>query len=260
MLVDSHCHLDHLALDDREGGLSAVIADAKAKGITQFLSVAVDLASSASLVELTAQYSHVYSSVGVHPLQKITQPVPTVEQLVSLAAAARVVAIGETGLDNFYSAKTLKWQRESFVNHLLAAQQTAKPIIIHTRDARDETIDLLREYRLAAGGVMHCFTETWEMAQAAIELGFYISFSGIVTFNSAADLREVAKKVPLDRILVETDSPWLAPVPHRGKQNEPQYVREVAQCIADLRGISLDRLAQTTTQNFHRLFNIPNLQ
>jgi TatD DNase family protein len=140
---------------------------------------------------------------------------------------------------------------------LLAAQQTGKPIIIHTRDARDETIDLLRQYPLAAGGVMHCFTETWEMAQAAIELGFYISFSGIVTFNSASDLREVAKRVPLDRILVETDSPWLAPVPHRGKQNEPQYVREVAQCIADLREISLELLAEITTQNFHRLFKIP---
>jgi TatD DNase family protein len=171
MLVDSHCHLDHLTLDDREGGLSAVIGAAKAKGINQFLTVAVDLASSASLVKLTAQYNCVYSSVGVHPLQKITQPVPSVEALVSLAEADRVVAIGETGLDNFYSAETLQWQRESFVNHLLAAQQTAKPIIIHTRDARDETIDLLRQYPLPAGGVMHCFTETWEMAQAAIELG-----------------------------------------------------------------------------------------
>lgn len=260
MLVDSHCHLDHLKLDDREGGLNAVLADAQAKGITQFLSVAVDLETSASLVELTAQYDNIYSSVGVHPLQKITQPVPSVEKLVSLAQAKGVVAIGETGLDNFYSAETLLWQRESFVNHLLAAQQTHMPIIIHTRDARDETIALLRKYPLAAGGVMHCFTETWEMAEAAIELGFYISFSGILTFNSAADLREVAKKVPLDRILVETDSPWLAPVPHRGKQNEPQYVREVAQCIADLREISLEELAEITTQNFHRLFKIPASQ
>ena len=257
MLVDSHCHLDHLKLDDREGGLNAVLSDAEGRGITQFLSVAVDLATSASLVEITAQYANVYSSVGVHPLQKINQPVPAVEKLVSLAEAKGVVAIGETGLDNFYSAETHSWQRKSFINHLLAAQKTAKPIIIHTRDARDETIDLLRQYPLTAGGVMHCFTETWEMAQAAIELGFYISFSGIVTFNSATDLREVAKKVPLNRILVETDSPWLAPVPHRGKQNEPQYVREVAQCIADLRDISLEQLAEITTQNFHRLFKIP---
>lgn len=258
MLVDSHCHLDHLDLTEREGGLDAVLADARAQGITQFLSVAVDLASSETLVALTAQYSHVYSSVGVHPLQKIDQPVPSVQQLVVLAQSEGVVAIGETGLDNFYSAETLQWQRESFVNHLLAAQQTGKPIIIHTRDAREETIALLRDYPLTSGGVMHCFTETWEMAEAAIELGFYISFSGIVTFNSASDLREVVKKVPLDRILVETDSPWLAPVPHRGKQNEPQYVREVAQCVADLHQISLQALAEITTQNFHRLFKIPS--
>ena len=258
MLVDSHCHLDHLDLAEREGGLDAVLADARAQGITQFLSVAVDLATSEALVALTAQYSHVYSSVGVHPLQKIDQPVPSVQQLVSLAQAEGVVAIGETGLDNFYSAETFQWQRESFINHLLAAQQSCKPIIIHTRDARDETIALLRAYPLNAGGVMHCFTETWEMAEAAIALGFYISFSGIVTFNSATDLREVVKKVPLERLLIETDSPWLAPVPHRGKQNEPQYVREVAQCVADLHKISLQALAEITTQNFHQLFKIPS--
>ena len=260
MLVDSHCHLDHLDLAEREGGLDAVLADARAQGITQFLSVAVDLATSEALVALTAQYSHVYSSVGVHPLQKIDQPVPSVQQLVSLAQAEGVVAIGETGLDNFYSAETFQWQRESFINHLLAAQQSGKPIIIHTRDARDETIALLRDYPLNAGGVMHCFTETWEMAEAAIALGFYISFSGIVTFNSATDLREVVKKVPLERLLIETDSPWLAPVPHRGKQNEPQYVREVAQCVADLHKISLQALAEITTQNFHQLFKIPSQQ
>jgi TatD DNase family protein len=260
MLVDSHCHLDHLDLAEREGGLDAVLADARAQGITQFLSVAVDLATSEALVALTAQYSHVYSSVGVHPLQKIDQPVPSVQQLVSLAQAEGVVAIGETGLDNFYSAETFQWQRESFINHLLAAQQSCKPIIIHTRDARDETIALLRAYPLNAGGVMHCFTETWEMAEAAIALGFYISFSGIVTFNSATDLREVVKKVPLERLLIETDSPWLAPVPHRGKQNEPQYVREVAQCVADLHKISLQALAEITTQNFHQLFKIPSQQ
>ena len=257
MLVDSHCHLDHLDLTDREGGLSAVLADANARGITQFLSVAVDLKSSASLVDLTAQHSNIYSSVGVHPLQKVDQPVPTVEQLLSLAEAPNVVAIGETGLDNFYSADTHQWQRDSFINHLQASQQSDKPIIIHTRDAREETIDLLRQYPLSAGGVMHCFTETWEMAEAAMELGFYISFSGIVTFNSAADLRDVVRRVPLDRLLVETDSPWLAPVPYRGRQNEPQYVLEVAKTVADLKGISIEQLAEITTQNFLRLFRIP---
>lgn len=259
MLVDSHCHLDHLDLTDREAGLDGVLADARARGITQFLSVAVDLKSSRSLLELTQQQDNVYSSVGVHPLQKIDQPVPEVEQLVALANGPKVVAIGETGLDNFYSADTHQWQRESFINHLLASQQTGKPIIIHTRDARDETIQLLRQYPLQGGGVMHCFTETWEMAEAALELGFYISFSGIITFNSAADLREVVRLVPLERLLVETDSPWLAPVPHRGKQNEPQYVREVAETVAELKGVSLEQLAEITTQNFHRLFKIPIL-
>lgn len=259
MLVDSHCHLDRLDLSDRDAGLDGILADARARGITQFLSVAVDLATSASLVELTERYDHVYSSVGVHPLQKIDQPVPEVEQLVALARAPKVVAIGETGLDNFYSAESHQWQRDSFIRHLQASQQTGLPIIIHTRDAREETLELLRQYPLQAAGVMHCFTETWEMAEAAIELGFYISFSGIVTFKSADELREVVRRVPLDRILVETDSPWLAPVPHRGKQNEPQYVREVAETVADVKGVSLEQLAEITTQNFHRLFRIPAL-
>jgi TatD DNase family protein len=259
MLVDSHCHLDRLDLSDRDAGLDGILADARARGITQFLSVAVDLATSASLVELTERYDHVYSSVGVHPLQKIDQPVPEVEQLVALARAPKVVAIGETGLDNFYSAESHQWQRDSFIRHLQASQQTGLPIIIHTRDAREETLELLRQYPLQAAGVMHCFTETWEMAEAAIELGFYVSFSGIVTFKSADELREVVRRVPLDRILVETDSPWLAPVPHRGKQNEPQYVREVAETVADLKGVSLEQLAEITTQNFHRLFRIPAL-
>ena len=259
MLVDSHCHLDRLDLSDRDAGLDGILADARARGITQFLSVAVDLATSASLVELTERYDHVYSSVGVHPLQKIDQPVPEVEQLVALARAPKVVAIGETGLDNFYSAESHQWQRDSFIRHLQASQQTGLPIIIHTRDAREETLELLRQYPLQAAGVMHCFTETWEMAEAAIELGFYISFSGIVTFKSADELREVVRRVPLDRILVETDSPWLAPVPHRGKQNEPQYVREVAETVADLKEVSLEQLAEITTQNFHRLFRIPSL-
>lgn len=257
MLVDSHCHLDHLDLSDREGGLNGVIDDAQARGITHFLSVAVDMTTSRSLIDLTAQFDNVYSSVGVHPLQKTPQPVPSVEELVSLAQRPRVMAIGETGLDNFYSSETIDWQRQSFVNHLQACQEIAKPVIIHTRDARDETIELMRKHTPPAGGVMHCFTETWEMAQQALDLGFYISFSGIVTFANAKDLRDVAVKVPLDRILVETDSPWLAPVPHRGSQNEPQYVLEVAQCMADLRGISLEELARATTDNFNRLFQIP---
>ncbi|MBT5388439.1 MAG: TatD family hydrolase [Porticoccaceae bacterium] len=257
MLVDSHCHLDHLDLSDRDGGLRSVIEDAQARGVGKFLTVAVDLDTSASLVKITAAYDNVFSSVGVHPLQKIDRPVPCVEELVALSKAPSVVAIGETGLDNFYSAETHQWQRDSFINHLKASQLTDKPIIIHTRDARTETIDLLRQYPLPAGGVMHCFTENWEMAKAALDLNFYISFSGIVTFKTANELRVVVAKVPLDRLLVETDSPWLAPVPYRGKQNEPQYVREVAETVAAIKGVTVDELAEITTQNFHRLFRIP---
>ena len=206
MLVDSHCHLDHLDLSDREGGINTVLEAARARGVSHFLSVAVDMATSRSLIDLTAQYDNVYSSVGAHPLQKVAQPVPTVDELVELASQPRVVAIGETGLDNFYSSDTIDWQRASFINHLKAAQQVSKPVIIHTRDAREETIELMREYTPSAAGVMHCFTESWEMAEQALELGFYISFSGIVTFASADQLRDVASRV---RWIVY----WLKPTP-----------------------------------------------
>jgi TatD DNase family protein len=256
MLVDSHCHLDRLDLSNREGGIDAVISDAKARGISHLLTVAVDLDSSKSLTEVTAKYDHIYSSVGVHPLQDEELPLPTVEELVDLAKLPKVIAVGETGLDNFYSADSYDWQYESFIRHLLASKQAEKPVIVHTRDAREQTIDLLKQHQSDSAGVLHCFTETWEMAKAAMEFGFYISFSGIVTFKNAGDLREVVKKIPLDRILVETDSPWLAPVPYRGKQNEPKNVYEVAQCVADIKGINIEQLAETTTQNFFRLFKL----
>ena len=256
MLVDSHCHLDRLDLSNREGGLEAVISDAQARGISHLLTVAVDLDSSQSLIELTAKYDHIFSSVGVHPLQDEALPLPTVEQLVALVQQPKVIAVGETGLDNFYSADSFDWQYESFTRHLLAAQQIEKPVIVHTRDAREETIGLLKRYQSPSAGVLHCFTETWEMAKAAMEFGFYISFSGIVTFKNASDLREVVKKIPLDRLLVETDSPWLAPVPYRGKQNEPKNVFEVAQCVADIKDISIEELAEITTHNFFTLFNL----
>ena len=254
MLVDSHCHLDRLKLAQREGGLNAVIEDAKARGVSHLLTVAVDLDSAKSLIELTSKYPNIYSSVGVHPLQEDQPPVPSVEAITSLAKAPSVVAVGETGLDNYYSSDNLQWQRESFINHLIAAQELNKPVIVHTRDARTDTLDLLTQFKLEATGVLHCFTETWEMAKAALDLGFYISFSGIVTFKNANELREVVSKVPLDRMLVETDSPWLAPVPHRGKQNEPQYVYEVAQCIAEIKNLQLQQIAETTTTNFFQLF------
>ena len=256
MLIDSHCHLDRLDLSNREGGLEAVIADAQTRGISHLLTVAVDLESSRSLTELTAKYDHIYSSVGVHPLQDEELPLPTVEQLTDLAMLPKVVAVGETGLDNFYSADSFEWQYESFTRHLLASKQVEKPLIVHTRDARDETIKLLKQHQSNSAGVLHCFTETWEMAKAAMDFGYFISFSGIVTFKNAGELREVVKKIPLDRILVETDSPWLAPVPYRGKQNEPKNVYEVAQCVAEIKGISLAELAEITTNNFFNLFKI----
>lgn len=258
MLVDSHCHLDRLDLSQRDGGLEKVIADARDRGVSHLLTVAVDLDSSKSLLDITAKYPNVYSSVGAHPLQDKNPPIPSVEDIVSLAGAPKVVAVGETGLDNHYGADSYEWQRESFINHLIAAQDVHKPVIIHTREARKETMDLLNNYSLERAGVMHCFTETWEMAKAALDLGFYISFSGIVTFKNAEDLRQVVAKVPLDRLLIETDSPWLAPIPYRGKQNEPQYVYEVAQCVADIKKIDLASLAQATTDNFFQLFQPSN--
>lgn len=258
MLVDSHCHLDRLDLSQRDGGLEKVIADARDRGVSHLLTVAVDLDSSKSLLDITAKYPNVYSSVGAHPLQDKNPPIPSVEDIVSLAGASKVVAVGETGLDNHYGADSYEWQRESFINHLIAAQDVHKPVIIHTREARKETMDLLNNYSLERAGVMHCFTETWEMAKAALDLGFYISFSGIVTFKNAEDLRQVVAKVPLDRLLIETDSPWLAPIPYRGKQNEPQYVYEVAQCVADIKKIDLASLAQATTDNFFQLFQPSN--
>ena len=255
MLVDSHCHLDHLKLEKYQDSLNGLLTAARKRGVNQFLSVGVNLEKSRKLIELAEQYSDVMVSIGVHPLQQDLPPLPEVEQLLELGSHNAVVAIGETGLDNYYSADTHDWQRESFIRHLQAADQLNKPVIVHTRDAREETLEILREHaNTESAGVLHCFTESLKMAQAAMELGFYISFSGIITFRNAAELREVVKQVPLERILVETDSPWLAPVPYRGKQNEPQYVVEVAQCVADIKGVSFAKVAEVTTGNFQRLF------
>lgn len=255
MLVDSHCHLNHLDVSHYENGLDGVLDAARQRGVKQFLSVAVNLDSSRKLQELADSYPDVVISAGVHPLQKNLPPLPDIDELRELGAHPKVVAIGETGLDNFYSPDSADWQRESFKRHLQVAGELEKPLIIHTRDARDETIELIKQYgNPKVAGVLHCFTESLEMAESAMEMGYYISFSGIVTFRNAAELREVVRRVPLNRILVETDSPWLAPVPHRGKQNEPQYVVEVAKCVAELKGVTEHELAQVTTENFKRLF------
>jgi len=197
----------------------------------------------------------VFASVGVHPNEHDGLD-PSVEKLVELADNEKVVAIGETGLDYFRSEGDLEWQRDRFRRHIEAAKQTGKPLIIHSREAKEDTIKLLQEENAQdIGGVMHCFAEDWEMAKQAMDLNFYISFSGIVTFKSATTLQDVAKRVPLDRMLVETDSPWLAPMPFRGKTNQPAYVKYVAEYIAELRDDSVDNIATATTENFFRLFS-----
>ncbi|MAT52348.1 MAG: hydrolase TatD [Porticoccaceae bacterium] len=257
MLVDSHCHLDRIDLEKAGRSLDQILVSAKDRGVTRFLSIATDLTSSERLLSLGQSYAEVYTSVGVHPLQDAAQPVPGVEELARLSDNDKVIAIGETGLDNHYAAETAEWQRASFISHLKAAREVAKPVIVHTRDARAETLALIREHgSRESAGILHCFTESWDMAEAALALNFYISFSGIVTFRNAEGLREVVRKVPLDRILVETDAPWLAPVPHRGQQNEPAYVVEVAEQVAALKGLSLEAFAKQSSENFDRLFGL----
>lgn len=251
MFVDSHCHLDFPDLAPRLDQLLQNMQDA---AVTHALCVSVTMEDFPNVLSLAERFGNLYASVGVHPDYDNVAEVG-VGQLCALAAHPRIVAIGETGLDYFRATDRPEWQRERFRTHIRAARKTRKPLIIHTRSAAEDTIRIMREEGAGdAGGVMHCFTETREVAMDALDLGFYISFSGIVTFKSAAALREVAREVPLDRILIETDSPYLAPVPHRGKTNEPAFVRHVAEEIARIRGISLDDVARCTTDNFFRLF------
>lgn len=258
MYIDSHCHINFPELAARLPEIFGKMAENK---VSHALCVSVDLPDFPQVLALAEQYPNVYASVGVHPDYEDT-PEPSVEQLVSLADHPRIVAIGETGLDYYRLQGDLEWQRERFRTHIRASRATQKPLIIHTRSASEDTIRILKEEGAspAAGGVagvMHCFTESQEVADAAIDLGFYISFSGIVTFKSAKDLQQVARTIPLERMLIETDSPYLAPVPFRGKMNEPGYVRHVGEFIADLRGISVDEVARQTSDNFFKLFGIP---
>lgn len=254
MLVDSHCHLDRLDLADLPGGIDDVMSSAADHGVSHMLCVSIDLETFPDVLNLARKLDNVFASVGVHPNEQDGEN-PTVDRLVELAQADKVVAIGETGLDYFRSEGDLDWQRERFRNHIHASRVTGKPLIIHSREAKADTLRILAEEGAdQVGGVMHCFTEDWETAQAAMALNFYISFSGIVTYNSAKELKKVATQMPLDRLLVETDSPYLAPVPFRGKANQPAYVRHVAQHIAELRGVSLEAIAQASTHNFFTLF------
>ncbi len=252
-LIDSHCHLDRLDLSAYNGDLSVALDAAHERGISHFLAVSVTLDDVAVLKDFARQYSSVFASAGVHPLQDLPHE-PTVEEIVKEAKDDLVVAVGETGLDYHYAADSMEVQKERFRRHLVAAQEVDKPVIIHTREAKEDTLAILREHGPDAKGVLHCFTEDLEMARAGVALGYYISISGIVTFGNADQVREVAKAVPLDALLVETDAPYLAPAPHRGKKCQPHHVRDVAEFIADLRGISYDELAMQTTANFFRLF------
>jgi len=254
MLVDSHCHLDRVALKPYAGDFRRLMDETRAAGVGHMLCVSIDLEHYPQMRNLVEPYPWVSVSVGVHPSERGRRD-PTPEVLVELAQDARNVAIGETGLDYYRSTGNLGWQHQRFRDHIAAAKLCGKPLIVHTREARQDTLRILTEEAARdVGGVLHCFTETWEMAKAALDLGFYISFSGIVTFKTADDLQAVAAKVPRDRLLIETDSPYLAPVPHRGKSNEPRFVAAVAQCIAELRGMSAEELAALTRDNFFCLF------
>ncbi|MGK9064416.1 TatD family hydrolase [Stutzerimonas chloritidismutans] len=260
MLVDSHCHLDRLDLAAHGGSLDAALAAARARGVGHFLCIGVSADNAAAVKALARRYDDVDCSVGVHPLDLQPGTEPALDWLLAELDDPKVVAIGETGLDYHYEPEAATLQQDSFRLHLQAAAVCGKPVIVHTRAARADTLALLREAALPQAGVLHCFTEDWDMAAAALDLGFYISLSGIVTFRNAEALRDVARRVPADRLLVETDSPYLAPVPHRGKPNLPQYVREVAQYLAELRGVSFERLAEQTTENFTRLFPLARVR
>ena len=259
MLIDSHCHLDRLDLAAHGGSLDAALDAARAVGVGHFLCIGVSADNAATVKGLAERYADVDCSVGVHPLDLEPGAEPALDWLLGELAHPKVVAIGETGLDYHYEPESAALQQTSFRLHLEAARITGKPVIVHTREARADTLALLREVALPQAGVLHCFTEDWEMAKAALDIGFYISLSGIVTFRNAEALREVARQVPADRLLVETDSPYLAPVPHRGKPNLPQYVREVAEYLAVLRGVSYETLAEQTSSNFKRLFPLASV-
>jgi TatD DNase family protein len=257
MYIDSHCHINFPELAARLPDIFGKMAD---NAVTHALCVSVDLPDFPQVLELADRYPHIYASVGVHPDYPDTTE-PSVADLVRLSDHPKIVAIGETGLDYYRLQGDLEWQRERFRTHIRASRATGKPLIIHTRSASDDTIRIMREEGAGtdaggAGGVMHCFTESLSVAQAAMEMGFYISFSGIVTFKSARELQAVALAVPLERMLIETDSPYLAPVPHRGKMNEPGFVRHVGEFLAKLKNVPEEHVARQTTDNFFHLFNL----
>ena len=256
MFFDSHCHLDRIDLGEHNNSFSQLLAEISAEQVTRMICIGVNLESFASMYERVQSHPNIYCSVGVHPGYANVKD-PDVGQLVELAKNEKVVAIGETGLDYINANDDMEWQRQRFETHIEAAKQCDLPLIIHTRNARQDTLDILREHNAdKVGGVMHCFTEDWSMAEQLIEMNFYISISGIVTFNQAENVRTMAKQIPANRLLIETDSPWLSPVPFRGKQNHPGRVRYVAEKLAKIRGEKIEDLAETTFNNTNRLFKL----
>jgi len=255
VFIDSHCHLNRLDLTPYDGSLDRALEAARVVGVSRFLAVSVDLDDYSVLMDIAERHADVGISVGAHPCESAEMlNLATVETLVNLAKHDKVWAIGESGLDYHYSTDNADVQRESFARHIAAGKQTGKPVIVHTRAARADTLAVLREQQ-AAHGVLHCFTEDWDTAEGALTLGYYVSFSGIISFKNAQDLRDIAARVPLDRLLVETDSPYLAPMPYRGKSNEPLYLPHVARVLADVHQISVERLAEVTSANFDRMLN-----
>ncbi|WP_175994510.1 TatD family hydrolase [Burkholderia vietnamiensis] len=257
MFVDSHCHINFKGLADR---LPAVLENMREHDVTHALCVSVDFETLPEVLAIAQAHDNVYASVGVHPDHEDAHD-PTLAELIELAAHPKVVAIGETGLDYYRlegrSIADMEWQRERFRTHIRAATATMKPLIVHTRSSSEDTLRIMAEERAhVPGGVMHCFIEPWPVAEQALAQNFHISLSGIVTFKNATDVQDVARRVPLERLLIETDSPYLAPVPYRGKPNEPAYVSHVGRFIAAQRGIAVEALADATTQNFFRLFRI----
>ena len=253
IIADSHTHFELLREDDQADATAEIIERAKQEGIGYFLNVCVKVSRFENVLRPAEIYPYVFASVGLHPND--TDEEVDVDTLVKLGSHERVVAVGETGLDYFRSSGELDWQRDRFRCHIGAAKTLNKPIIIHMRNATEDTLEIMRQENVQdVGGVMHCFTEDWDVAQRALALGFYISFSGIVTFKNAAAIQGAAKNIPLDKMLIETDAPYLAPVPMRGKKNEPAYLRHTAEFIANLRGISVEEVAEQTTLNFFNLF------
>jgi TatD DNase family protein len=252
MFIDSHCHLDFAELQADADNIFKLMQD---NAVSHALTISTTLKTFPNVLKVAESRANLWCSAGVHPDEQVDDHEPTVEELLRLADHPKVVAIGETGLDYYRLQEPLDWQRERFRTHIRAAKICDKPLVIHTRNSSADTLKIMMEEGASQpSGVMHCFTENQLVADAAIEMGFYISLSGIVTFKSAKELQAVAKNIPLNRLLIETDSPYLAPTPHRGKMNQPGYVKHVAEFIANLRGVTVEEIAEATTANFYTLF------